>query len=38
MLDSLREEICVDKDVVWGSECGVVLEEEGGGDLWAIEG
>ena len=38
MLDSVREEVCVDEDVVWGPECSVVLEEEGGGDLWATEG
>ena len=38
MLDSVRKEVCVDENIVWGSECGVVLEEEGGGDLWATEG
>jgi len=33
MLDSVGEEICVDEDGVGRFQSGVVLEEEGGGDL-----
>lgn len=34
MLDGVGEEVCVDEDVVGRDEGGVVLEEEGGADLW----
>ena len=33
MLDGVREEVCVHEHRVRRSEGGVVLEEEGGGDL-----
>lgn len=35
VLDGVGEEVCVDEDVVGGDEGGVVLEEEGGADLWS---
>ena len=36
MLDRVREEVGVDEDRVGRDQGGVVLEEEGGGDLWAM--
>ena len=38
MLHGVREEVGVDEDGVWGDQGGVVLEEEGGGDLGARRG
>ena len=32
------EEVGVDENGVRGDEGGVVLEEEGGGDLWSVGG
>jgi len=36
-LDSVREEVGIDEDIVGWDEGGVVLEEEGGGDLRSEE-
>ena len=37
MLYGVREEIGVHENVVWRSEGGVVLEEEGGRDLGTVD-
>jgi hypothetical protein len=37
LLDGVGEEIGVDEDGIGRDEGGVVLKEEGGGYLWAIE-
>ena len=36
MVDGVGEEVGVEEDLVGGLEGGVVVEEEGGGDLGAV--
>ena len=37
MVDCVAEEVGVEEDLVGGLEGGVVVEEEGGGDLGSME-